>query len=131
MKTAIAFAVLGLVALAQPAAAVTKTFASGPVGPESGFGGVTISCAIYNAGSDPIVLTSRSILGLSGTSQALTADGCGSAALAPRHSCIFSLTADMNSPSVCRVKAKGATVKIRGTATFRAGATFFMNSPIE
>jgi hypothetical protein len=131
MKTAFAIALLGLATLAQPAVAVTKTFSSGPIGPETGFVGVTISCAVHNAGADPIVLTSRSILNLAGVAVAITNDGCGNAALAPKKSCIFLHTDDMSTPHVCRVKAKGATVKVRGTATFRSNSTIIANTPIE
>ena len=132
MKTAIAMSILGLLALSQPALSASKTIASAPVGPNSVFGGAAMTCSIFNAGSDPIVLGGRTILDSSGVAQTLTADTCGATPLPPRHSCSFAYAGSIGGEFVCRVKATGATVNMRGVATFRTGAaSVLMWSPIQ
>ncbi len=56
MRIATAFFALGLVAFSHQGLAVTKTLSSAPVGSEGAIGGAAVTCHIYNAGTDPVVL---------------------------------------------------------------------------
>jgi hypothetical protein len=135
MKTTMTAIVLGLTIFTMPAVAVTKTFSSAPLGSELALGGAVVTCSIYNAGSAPIVLAPRQILDAAGAAKAITADSCGAAALAPKKSCVIKHDPAPNNlvgNYVCRVKATGASVKIRGIAAVRLNAaSILMTAPIE
>ncbi len=136
MKIAIAFLGLGLLAFPHQGIAVTKTLASAPVGPSDSSGnflGSIVSCSIFNAGADPVTFTARAILNSAGVAQALSVDTCSIAPLLPKHSCEMEYTnAVVNGRFACRIKAKGATVKVRGVAVFRPDASsVLMSTPIE
>lgn len=132
MKTASTALFLALTIFATPGLAETKTLSSAPLDIYSNFGGAEVTCNFYNAGSDPVTFTSRGILDGDGGSETLSSDTCGSAPLQPKHSCLFNHATDVGGTFVCRARAKGATVRLRGIAAFRPSASsVLMTAPIE
>lgn len=124
--------VLCLAALSQPAVAETKTLASAPIEVEANFIGAAMQCHIHNAGSEAVAIKSRAILNGSGVAQTLFADSCGAAPLQPKHSCFFTFPTDNGGIFVCRVRAQGPAIKLRGVASFRPStSTVLMSVPIE